>query len=142
MSVRHRSGGKIYGLESIVNNMSAIALRSLRTKRLQTKYDNFKNKRKIEENLLCPFCNERPVKTFKNWYILPNAFPYDRIASRHDLLLAKDHCTEDSITQEAWDELKTLKKGSINENYDLIIEPLQKNKSQPNHFHLHLIVQK
>ncbi len=80
------------------------------------------------------------MKRFEFWYVLPNKYPYDAVAHRHDLLLPYRHVAEyEQLKQVERDELRTLKAAVLNSDYDYILEAMPKNKSIPGHFHLHLI---
>ena len=88
----------------------------------------------------CPLCIESPTKTFTYWLLLPNKYPYDAVATKHDLLLSRRHvATYEELNQAEQDKLRTLKQGILNTDYDYILEAMPKNKSIPGHFHLHLI---
>ncbi|MEX0917045.1 MAG: hypothetical protein WDZ90_00755 [Candidatus Paceibacterota bacterium] len=87
----------------------------------------------------CLFCREKGVKEFTYWKVLPNTFPYNKIAKVHDMLAPKRHVTEQELPAEELEEYQALKAGFINTNYEFIFEPTQKKKSIPKHFHLHLI---
>ena len=76
------------------------------------------------------------------WRIIPNDFPYTRIAALHHMVVPKRHVKEDELSQEEWMEYNQLKHSYINDNYEFIIEPTNRKKSIPAHFHIHLIVAK
>jgi hypothetical protein len=58
------------------------------------------------------------------------------------MLVPIRHTTEADLTVNEIMELAGIKSQIIAEEYDWIIEPTPKNKSIPDHFHLHLIVGK
>lgn len=112
----------------------------LRTKETQAEYDEH-----IKNGLLdkdCVLCDAPSVKEFNYWRIIKNKFPYDRIAQVHDMLLPKRCVREEEFTTEEIQEFKEIKKGYIEEHYGYMIEPTFKNKSVPEHFHIHLILGK
>ena len=47
--------------------------------------------------------------SFGYWKIVTNAFPYDLIAGRHDMILPLRHVTENELTEEELVELKEIK---------------------------------
>ncbi len=88
----------------------------------------------------CRLCDEVSLVDFKYWKVLPAAFPYDKIASTHHMILPLRHTTGEDLSSAELEELHTLKKGYLNDNYYLISEALPKRKTIPSHFHLHLFV--
>jgi hypothetical protein len=112
-------------------------MKDLRTKKALEKYiKHLKNNK--EDG--CPFCNREGLKTFKYWKVIYNRFPYDRIAKEHHLLVPLRHINEDVLTKKELDELKSIKNGFIKDlKYQYILEGVVGYRSQPNHFHLHLI---
>lgn len=73
---------------------------------------------------------------------MPNAFPYDKIATSHDMVVPLRHVPEAELTPEERKELVEIKHEYVNANYEYILEPTHKKKSIPAHFHLHLVVLK
>ncbi len=90
----------------------------------------------------CSLCEKESLKTFKHWKVVENLFPYDKIASKHHMLVPLRHVREDELTAEEMAEIKSIKENFINSEYDWIIEATPKNKSISEHFHIHLIVAK
>jgi diadenosine tetraphosphate (Ap4A) HIT family hydrolase len=90
----------------------------------------------------CALCTAKPLKEFTHWKIVKNLFPYDRVALVHDMIIPKRHVAEKDITQEEWIEYNTLKHTVLFSDYEYIIEAALRNKSIPDHFHLHLIITK
>lgn len=89
----------------------------------------------------CALCAKTSTKTFAYWKIVPNDFPYDRIADVHEMIVPLRHVTENELSQEELAEYKIIKQEHLQE-YDYILEGTHKTKSIPEHFHLHLIVGK
>ena len=111
-------------------------LRTPETSREYREYranDNLKNE--------CPLCNREAIKVFSHWKVMVNLFPYDKIASRHDMLVPLRHVTDAELTTDEKEELAIIRASFVQE-YDYIIEATVKTKSIPQHFHLHLIVGK
>jgi hypothetical protein len=90
----------------------------------------------------CKLCTAPHLKTFDHWTIIENRFPYDRIASRHEMIISKRCIKEQEITEEEWAEFRKIKEEYIHKNYDFIMEATYVKKTIPGHFHLHLIVVK
>src|SRR3989344_6742388 len=81
----------------------------------------------------CKLCEKLPIKEFQHWRIIPNDFPYTRIAKLHHMVVLKRHVKEDELSQEEWMEYNQLKHSYINDNYEFIIEPTNRKKSIPAH---------
>ncbi len=90
----------------------------------------------------CFLCAAQTMKDFSFWKLTENNFPYDQIAKIHHMLTPVRHVPEDQLRQDELDELQSIKRSFINDGYDWIIEATLKNKSIPDHFHIHLIVGK
>lgn len=112
---------------------------TLRTKETEQKYKEHREKGGLNS---CPLCAETAIEQFTYWKVIPNAFPYDRIASVHTMLVPNRHVTEAELTPEEVEEFKQLKSTYLNDNYQFVLEAMHKQKSIPGHFHLHLIVVK
>ena len=112
-------------------------MKTLRTRKSENIYIKH---RKNNKETGCPLCKREKLKLFKYWKIIKNRFPYDKIAREHSMLLPIRHVTENGLNKKELDELKGIKNSYINKSdYNYIIEATESNKSQPNHFHLHLI---
>lgn len=84
------------------------------------------------------------VKEFKNWVIVQNEFPYDRVADVNHMICTKRQVPFewDLLTDEEKFEYEEIKNTYLKENYDAIWENLPKGQTKPTHFHLHLVVLK
>lgn len=112
---------------------------TLRTKKGQALYkENIKNGGLKE----CPLCTVPAIKEYDFWKIVKNKFPYDLIAKEHDMLLTKRHVKESDLTEEEKQEFLKIKNNYIDSKYSYIIEATTKEKSIPEHFHIHLILKK
>jgi hypothetical protein len=89
----------------------------------------------------CPLCDEQSIREFVYWRLIPNSFPYDRIAKKHDMLVTKRHVQEQDLTDDEKAELFHIKQNELDE-YPYIVEAHQKQKSIPHHFHLHFLIPK
>lgn len=87
----------------------------------------------------CVLCEEEIIRDFKYWRIIPNAFPYDRVADVHHLLLLNRHSSGEDITPEEESELAELKKVALGSDYGFIMQTLGSTTSIPTHLHYHLI---
>lgn len=104
------------------------------------KYTQYRND--TQGNSQCALCEKTPLKTFTYWKVIENSFPYDLIAQTHHMLVPIRHTIEKNLTQQERQELSVLKETFLNDNYDCMLEPTQKLKTIPTHFHIHLIVAK
>lgn len=87
----------------------------------------------------CALCVKPVLTAFTYWKIIPNDFPYDVIAERHDMLVPIRHVTELELTPEEREEFLAIKNSDAQE-YDYLIEGTYKIKSIPEHFHIHLVI--
>jgi hypothetical protein len=90
----------------------------------------------------CALCTKTALQSFKYWKIVQNSFIYDLIAKEHHMLVLLRHAKEDTLTEEELKEMAEIKEKFIHPKYDYIIEATHKEKSIPDHFHLHLIIGK
>lgn len=107
---------------------------------MQEEYQKYRESGQMDPH--CALCGEREVvKTFTHWKIIVNDFPYDQIAQTHHMIIPIAHVTEEDIPPEAWQEFKDIKRDYI-QLYDIIIESTSRMKSIPQHYHLHLILER
>jgi diadenosine tetraphosphate (Ap4A) HIT family hydrolase len=112
-------------------------MKDLRTKKT---FKIYKKHLKNGKDKGCPLCKREPLKAFRYWKIIKNRFPYDRIASVHNMLIPFRHVTEELLTKSELTELLKIKNSFLkNENYNYIMEATVHTKTQPSHFHLHLV---
>lgn len=86
----------------------------------------------------CVLCDKESIIPFQHWKIILNDFPYDRVANIHHMLVPLRHCTEDELTEEEWDEYRSIKKNNL-DLYEFLLEATEHIKSIPQHFHVHLL---
>ncbi len=114
---------------------------SLRTKALLKKYEA---DRATQDPDLCPFCisDEKIKKEFTYWHILPNKYPYNKLAKLNDLLVLKRHArSEKDLTPEEAKELLSIKTNFLPESiYKVIYENLPTQQSIQGHYHVHLLI--
>lgn len=75
------------------------------------------------------------------WIIVPNQYPYDRIASVHDLLVPRRLIGQQSeMSKDELAELIGIKESSwFKDTYDCILENVPRRRTLKHHYHLHLI---
>ena len=113
-------------------------MRSFRTPESQKAYNEIRAN--LPSGEPCALCSIQPIQQFENWKILPNAYPYDRIAERHEMIVPVRHVTEGELSEVEREELLQLKRTVIKDRCDYIIEAT--TQSIPHHFHLHLVTAK
>lgn len=113
--------------------------RGWRTEQNHNAYADAIESGEYNDPTLCHICEAASVTEFAHWRIIKNKFPYDEIARRHDMIVPKRHTVEDGLTTAELEEFVELKKTHINDVYQMIMESVPKNKSLPEHFHLHLL---
>ncbi len=118
----------------------------LRSSETENKYFKERKKRVDDPKNNPPFSptENDAIEVFKYWMIIPNDFPYDAIATKHDMLFTRRKVAFDwsLLTDEELQELMELKKGFINDTYDVFYENLPRGQTLPSHFHLHLLTLK
>lgn len=113
---------------------------SLRTPEMIRKYEKHQKTGALLKS--CAICDGKPIKAFRYWKIINNNFPYDVIARVHHMVVPLRHTKERDLKAEEIEELLQIKEEVLCQEYDYLIEASTKNKSIPNHFHIHLIVTK
>lgn len=93
---------------------------------------------------ICFLCNridKKINKSFKYWRIIPNHFPYDNIAIKHDMLVVKRHTPSlEKLNSKEFKELIKIKKNIHSKSsYSSILENTYKKQSVKGHYHLHLL---
>ena len=120
---------------------------TLRKRESERIYGEFMKGRRKENKNFCPFCNrDIMVKEFRNWIIVENRFPYDKVFITHHLLASKRHLrTYEELTNEEVSELKSIEYQVMNKqlgDYDVIIINIPARQSIPRHLHFHLATYK
>jgi hypothetical protein len=113
---------------------------SLRTPETEALYTKYRQDGHLENG--CRLCDQPFTTEFEHWKIMPNRFPYDQIASQHDMIVPKRHVDEKGITEEEWQEYECIKEANLHTSYNFFIEAAHSQKSIPGHFHIHLVVLK
>ena len=96
---------------------------------------------KREEEKGCFICNKDLLaKEYSHWVILKNRYPYDAIASRHDLLCPKRHISDrEELTINELAELREIRKAN-SDIYSFEMWNYPSKQTHKVHFHLHLLV--
>ena len=100
------------------------------------KYSEHKETGALERS--CPLCDVVAIQKFTHWKIIPNKFPYDRIAETHHMIVPLRHVAEPELTKEETVEFQRIKYTELQE-YETLLEATKRTKSIPAHYHLHLI---
>lgn len=89
----------------------------------------------------CRLCSDKEavLQEFEHWFLMDNRFPYDRYFSKSHMLVSKRHVKEADLNEAEKAEFQDLRNGYLSEHYDSILDHLPKQKSLPNHCHMHLI---
>lgn len=105
----------------------------LRTKKTADIYDNsLKSSSFIEKSAT--------LREFKYWRVIANDFPYDAVATTHDLLVPKRKFAEIvEATKEEKEELDNLIKEYLCETYDMYLVNFNKGRTVQDHYHIHLL---
>ncbi len=106
----------------------------LRTKKTQKIYDEYR------KNLPkgCVLCRTKPVKDFVYWRLIPNHFPYDKIAQKHQILFPKKHkALLSDLSKNELQELYEIQEKT--KDFDVSILNFPHQQTIPDHFHIHLI---
>jgi len=111
-----------------------------RTIATHTAYLAYKQNGGLEDG--CRLCEKEPLQTYNYWKLVENGFPYDRVASKHTMLIPKRHAAEDALTEAELKELKSIKRSDELQHYDVMLETTTSNSNIPDHYHLHLLVAK
>jgi diadenosine tetraphosphate (Ap4A) HIT family hydrolase len=85
---------------------------------------------------------EKAIKSFANWKIIKNPFPYDRIATTHHMIVPRRHVQERKLSKKEISDFERIKDTYLHKTYEFIIESTYRKKSIPDHLHLHLILAK
>jgi len=115
-------------------------MQDFRTKKTYDRYMRMCAKGLLDHG--CRLCQIKPIKEFKYWKIIDNEYPWDLIAQTNHILISKRHTIYEKLNRAERKEFDLIKKNYLEKKYTHLIEVSTKNKSIPNHFHMHLIVLK
>lgn len=77
------------------------------------------------------------IKEYEYWILLKNRYPYDLIASKHDLIATRRHTqNHDQLTIAEITELNDIRR-QTNYDFEMFNKPIRQSHSS--HFHIHLI---
>lgn len=104
----------------------------LRTKKMYTFY--LKNKKSTLDGL--PL-----IKKFKYWKLVKNEYPYDRIATRHDMLIPlRDFSSFQEVNpKERAEFFKLWNQFSKKKTYDMLMVAFPFSQTYPSRLHFHLM---
>lgn len=103
----------------------------------QTTHPNYN-----QEHIYKPGERDTIVREYTHWYIIKNNFPYDAVATRHDMLVPKRvfGSLSDATAVERAEYEEIISALEDEKMYDCIIVNFSKERSVHKHFHTHLIV--
>ena len=114
----------------VIDVKPAFTLRSPLTQQLYD-FDRKRNIRKLED--------EPSIREFKNWRVIENKYPYDKIAVKHHLLLANSGAfSMNDLTRAETVELIDLLTGQLSMEYDVVMYNMPAKQSVKNLLHFHL----
>lgn len=113
---------------------------TLRTRETEAHYTKLKAEGVLSHG--CTLCLSPSIKEFGEWRIVENRFPYDLIADTHHMILPRRHATWEELTESELKEYEEIKDTYMQETYEFFIEPVNRQRSIPDHWHLHLITAK
>lgn len=110
---------------------------ALRSNKMRKRKDDYESATQLETCTIC----EREGERLGEWKIVPNLFPYDLIASKHDLLVPVRHVSERRLLHNREKaQLESIKSStSLSGEYSLVLENLGEQRSIRDHLHIHLI---
>jgi len=89
----------------------------------------------------CPLCEAETITMFDHWRIIPNRFPYDRIAEYHRMLIPEEHVKEmKELPHEAQAEYERIEQTI--QGFDALLKNFPDAQSITEHFHVHLLTYK
>lgn len=109
---------------------------SLRTTEDEIKYALFKGMGKQK-----PLNQEPPIKEWKLWKLIDNAFPYTSVFETSHMLVPKRITSELDLTPEEVTELRLIFK-ELDSIYDCRLTNFSKKQSISHHFHIHMLIYK
>ena len=86
-----------------------------------------------------PLDREPHIAEFTYWFAIANAYPYDAVYEKHDMLLPRRKIQHrNQLNADELAELKTIITYFIDPNYDQFFENMTRRKSVLNHYHTHM----
>lgn len=111
---------------------------SLRTPPIEQAYNTYRAEHDFKDH--CPLCDKKALRTFTYWKIVPNDFPYDKLAKVHNMIVPLRHTVEAEFTDGEIEELRKIKHEiMLSPEYDFVMEITEPHKTIPPHFHMHII---
>lgn len=89
-----------------------------------------------------PLYKETPIKTWNNWVLINNEFPYNAVFDTHHMLVPK-RCSvpKEKLLKEERNELEDIL-DELSEVYDCYMVNYPKKQSIKTHYHIHLLIYK
>lgn len=112
---------------------------SLRTFHDELYYEKVKKNRKNMSTSVLHV--ETPIKEWKYWKLINNAFPYSSVFKTHHMLVPKRVVCQNELNFEENKELEKII-ARLGEEYDCQLINFQNKQSIKNHFHIHFLVYK
>jgi hypothetical protein len=105
---------------------------SLRTPSMEERYQKAKL-----HHLVQPLSTITPIRCWKHWKLIPNAYPYDAVFSKHHMLLPiRLFGQREEMNLNELVELHLIQQ-EIMADYDCFIENTPNKQSNRTHFHIH-----
>lgn len=114
----------------------------LRTEETAKRYEDAIASHATSGEKVCNLCADKDavIQEFEHWVLMQNSYPYDRYFSKSNMLVTKRHTNETGLNEAEKAELLQLKNSTeLSEQYDSMLEHFQKQRSMPNHYHIHII---
>ncbi len=125
-----------YANMPIRNNMGEQSVKTLRSIATHARYEQHCASPLFSKN--CYLCSAPPIKAYRHWKVIENQYPYDEIATMHDMVVLLRHDSEENLTRAEVREYKKVK-ADLHGSYDMILENTRAQKSIPGHHHLHVL---
>lgn len=111
---------------------------TLRLPDTEKAYDLAREKRTKAGDQQCPLCGVPSLREFTYWRLVPNKFPYDKVAKTHHMLVPKRCVPFSELTHVELQELDAIKR-ELDACYHYYLETTLRQRSVPGHYHLHCI---
>ena len=111
---------------------------TLRLPEVEAAYQTQRQRRAQLGDTSCPLCRAPSIEEFHLWRLIPNEYPYGKIARTHHMLVPKRCVAEHELSPEEREELLALKR-SLADRYHYYLEATPQRQSVPGHYHLHCL---
>jgi len=110
---------------------------SLRTHRDEANYLRAKKQGVARK----PLNQETPLRTWNDWILIDNEFPYSAVFSIHHMLIPKRKKSSKELSDKERAELENIL-DELSEQYDCFLVNFKNKQSITDHFHMHLLIYK